>query len=108
MLSIFLLKFDKGPRKVLLWIVPNLYGTHLEYSHRCRIKTIYRLREKTARRSTWRETVRNLSHPKNEATPTNLPALLGETPVFEKTPEVPFPKLEQWTQVTEEEATSCL
>lgn len=32
MLSIFLLKFDKGPRKVLLWIVPNLYGIHLEYS----------------------------------------------------------------------------
>ena len=45
-----------------------------------------------------------LSHLKNEATPTNLPALLGGTPVFEKTPEVPFPKLEQWTQVTEEEA----
>ena len=45
-----------------------------------------------------------LSHTKNEATPTNLPALLGGTPVFEKTPDVPFPKLEQWTQVTEEEA----
>ena len=45
-----------------------------------------------------------LSHVKNEATRTNLPALLGGTPVFEKTPDVPFPKLEQWTQVTKEEA----
>ena len=34
-----------------------------------------------------------LSHPENEAAPTNLPALLGGTPVFEKTSDVPFPKL---------------
>ncbi len=34
----------------------------------------------------------------------NLPAALGGTPVFEKTPEAPYPRLEQWSQITEEEA----
>lgn len=32
MFSIFPLKFDKGSRNVLLWIVLNLRGAHLEYS----------------------------------------------------------------------------
>lgn len=40
----------------------------------------------------------------DETSSTNLPALLGGTPVFEKTPDTPYPRLEQWTQVTEEEA----
>ena len=33
-----------------------------------------------------------------------LPAVLGGTPVFEITPEAPYPKLDQWQQITEEEA----
>ena len=45
-----------------------------------------------------------LARLESETTPANLPALLGGTPVFEKTPDAPYPKLEQWTQVTEEEA----
>ena len=44
------------------------------------------------------------SHLENENAATDLPAVLGGTPVFEKTPEAPYPKLEQWSQVTEEEA----
>ena len=40
----------------------------------------------------------------SETPTTNLPAILGGTSVFEKTPDVPYPRLEQWTQVTEEEA----
>ncbi|MDE0467598.1 MAG: DegT/DnrJ/EryC1/StrS family aminotransferase [Candidatus Poribacteria bacterium] len=51
-----------------------------------------------------RSSVKSSHVKKNEATATNLPALLGGTPVFEKTPDMPFPKLEQWTQMTEEEA----
>ena len=34
----------------------------------------------------------------------NLPAALGGAPVFERTPETPYPKLDQWSQITEEEA----
>lgn len=34
----------------------------------------------------------------------NLPAVLGGTPVFEISEEAPFPKLEQWKQITEAEA----
>ena len=45
-----------------------------------------------------------LSHLENEPTPTALPAVLGGTPVFEKTPDAPYPKLDRWHQVTEEEA----
>ncbi len=40
----------------------------------------------------------------NENAATDLPTVLGGTPVFEKTPDAPYPKLEQWSQVTEEEA----
>ena len=36
--------------------------------------------------------------------PTDLPAVLGGTPVFEITPDAPYPKLDQWQQITEEEA----
>ena len=35
---------------------------------------------------------------------TGLPAILGGTPVFEITPDAPYPKLDQWQQITEEEA----
>ena len=34
----------------------------------------------------------------------NLPAILGGTPVFETTSEAPYPKLDQWHQITEAEA----
>ena len=40
----------------------------------------------------------------HERTATNLPAFLGGTPVFELTPDVPYPKLDEWQQITEEEA----
>ncbi|MXV75748.1 DegT/DnrJ/EryC1/StrS family aminotransferase [Candidatus Poribacteria bacterium] len=40
----------------------------------------------------------------HESTPTDLPAVLGGTPVFEITPDAPYPKLDQWQQITEEEA----
>ena len=43
-------------------------------------------------------------HPKNEPTTPELPTVLGGTPVFEKTPDASYPKLEQWRQTTEEEA----
>lgn len=43
-------------------------------------------------------------HPKNEPTAPELPTVLGGTPVFEKTPDASYPKLEQWCQTTEEEA----
>ena len=36
--------------------------------------------------------------------PTDPPAILGGTPVFEKPPDAPYPKLDEWTQITEEEA----
>ena len=36
--------------------------------------------------------------------PTERPAVLGGTPVFEITPDAPYPKLDQWHQITEEEA----
>ena len=42
------------------------------------------------------------SHPK--INPKDLPAILGGTPVFEKSPDIPYPKLDEWQQVTEEEA----
>lgn len=34
----------------------------------------------------------------------DLPAILGGTPVFETSPDVPYPKLDEWTQITTEEA----
>ena len=46
----------------------------------------------------------NLSHLESENAGIDHPAVLGGTPVFEKTPDAPYPKLEQWRQMTEEEA----
>ena len=40
----------------------------------------------------------------HESNATGLPAVLGGTPVFEITPDVPYPKLDQWQQITEAEA----
>ncbi len=34
----------------------------------------------------------------------NLPVVLGGAPVFERTPETPYPKLDRWSQMTETEA----
>ena len=42
--------------------------------------------------------------PENEPTAPELPTVLGGTPVFEKTPDASYPKLDQWRQTTEEEA----
>lgn len=42
------------------------------------------------------------SNPKNESI--DIPAVLGGTPVFEISEEKLFPKLDQWRQITEEEA----
>ena len=36
--------------------------------------------------------------------PKDLPAVLGGTPVFEPSADAPYPKLDEWKQVTEEEA----
>ena len=36
--------------------------------------------------------------------PKDLPAVLGGTPVFEISPDAPYPKLDEWKQITEEEA----
>ena len=44
----------------------------------------------------------NLSHSAHDLK--NLPAALGGTPVFERTTAAPYPKLEQWQQMTEAEA----
>ena len=41
---------------------------------------------------------------RHEINPTELPAVLGGTPVFEITPDAPYPKLDEWQQITEEEA----
>ena len=43
-----------------------------------------------------------LSNPKIDSK--NLPAVLGGTPVFEISEDAPFPKLDQWKQITEAEA----
>lgn len=43
----------------------------------------------------------NVSH---QMSPTDLPAILGGTPVFEITPDTPYPALDEWEQITEEEA----
>ena len=40
----------------------------------------------------------------HEPTSPDLPAVLGGTPVFERTADTPYPRLDQWNQVTEEEA----
>lgn len=40
----------------------------------------------------------------HEGNPTDLPAVLGGTPVFEITPDAPYPKLDEWQQITEAEA----
>ena len=40
----------------------------------------------------------------HENNPTDLPAVLGGTPVFEITPDAPYPKLDRWRQITEAEA----
>lgn len=44
------------------------------------------------------------SNPENETVAADLPTVLGGTPVFETPPDTPFPQLEQWRQVAEEEA----
>ena len=36
--------------------------------------------------------------------PRDFPAILGGTPVFEKSADVPYPRLDEWQQITEEEA----
>ena len=41
---------------------------------------------------------------KTKKTDTNLPAILGGTPVFSISDEMPFPKLDCWKQITEVEA----
>ena len=41
---------------------------------------------------------------RHEVDPTDLPAILGGTPVFEITPDAPYPKLDEWRQITEAEA----
>ena len=44
---------------------------------------------------------KQLSH---QANTKDLPAILGGTPVFEITPDAPYPKLDEWQQITEAEA----
>ena len=39
-----------------------------------------------------------------KAHPKDIPAVLGGTPVFETSPDAPYPKLDAWQQITEEEA----
>ncbi len=41
---------------------------------------------------------------RHEIKTTDLPAILGGTPVFETSPDAPYPKLDEWTQITTEEA----
>ena len=48
---------------------------------------------------------RNTTQPSHqEINPSELPAILGGTPVFEQTPDLPYPKLDAWHQITEAEA----
>ena len=42
--------------------------------------------------------------PHLKTNPKDLPAVLGGAPVFETSPDAPYPKLDQWKQITEEEA----
>lgn len=42
--------------------------------------------------------------PHLKTNPKELPAVLGGTPVFETSPDAPYPKLDAWKQITEEEA----
>ena len=48
-----------------------------------------------------RNTTRSSHQGRNSA---ELPAILGGAPVFEQTPDVPYPKLDAWNQITEAEA----
>lgn len=41
---------------------------------------------------------------RHELNRTDLPAVLGGTPVFEITPDAPYPKLDEWQQITDAEA----
>ena len=41
---------------------------------------------------------------RQEIKTTDLPAILGGTPVFETSPDAPYPKLDEWKQITTEEA----
>ena len=41
---------------------------------------------------------------RHEIKTTDLPAILGGTPVFETSPDAPYPKLDEWKQITTEEA----
>ena len=48
---------------------------------------------------------RNTTHSAHhEQNPADLPAILGGTPVFEITPDMPYPRLDTWKQITEAEA----
>jgi len=48
-----------------------------------------------------RNTTQSSHQERNSA---ELPAILGGIPVFEQTPDVPYPKLDAWNQITEAEA----
>ena len=48
--------------------------------------------------------MKNIARSNHENDTKTLPAILGGTPVFEISKEMPFPKLDQWQQITEEEA----
>ena len=48
--------------------------------------------------------MKNMQFSNTEIDPKNLPAVLGGKPVFEISDDAPFPKLDQWCQITEAEA----
>lgn len=48
--------------------------------------------------------IKRAKPPHLKANPKDLPAVLGGTPVFETSPDAPYPKLDEWKQITEEEA----
>ena len=48
--------------------------------------------------------MKNVQHPNPDIDTKNLPAVLGGDPVFEISEETPFPKLDEWKQITEAEA----
>ena len=48
---------------------------------------------------------RKITHSsRHQIEPTDLPAILGGPPVFKKSPDAPYPKLDEWKQITTEEA----
>ena len=48
--------------------------------------------------------MKNIQHSNPDIDTKKLPAILGGNPVFEISEDTPFPKLEQWKQITESEA----